>query len=121
MSAAAIPYTQTQKSFSFKFLLFAGLLLLAAMLYGTHAIERHGEDALAVRECVERGGGIELWYNPETMRQAEVCLMPDGKFGVQVSRFNREVTSFVKDKLQRIDQVHVYLRNRGYELIYRAH
>ena len=89
-------------------------IALAAIVYGTHALERHGTDAEAVRRCIENGGTLETWTNPQTWRQADICRLPDGRFGIMISRFEREVTSFTKDKLRRLEQVRHYLANRGY-------
>ncbi|RPJ39271.1 MAG: hypothetical protein EHM35_02760 [Planctomycetaceae bacterium] len=96
------------------FLLVIVVLAALGLVYGTHAVEQHGVNALAVRACVENGGTLETWENPETFRQASICLLPDGRFGVMIHRFGREVTSFVKDKLRSLDQVRRYLSNRGY-------
>ena len=82
---------------------------------GAHAVQRHGEDALAVRECLDRQGQIELWFNPATGRHARVCQLQD-KFGIQIVRADKEITSFIKEKMKRLDQVHTYLVNRGYLL-----
>lgn len=99
----------------FLFLLFVLALAFAALVYGTHAVERHGSDATAVRRCLENGGGIENWFNPETNREATICQLQDGRYGIQIHRFGREVTSFIKNKLRRLDQVQRYLSNRGYQ------
>lgn len=114
MSAAiAIPQAATPSRKPLAFLALLGLVL-AAILYGTHAVERHGTDAELVRRCVENGGTLETWTNPQTWRQADICRLPDGRFGIMISRFEREVTSFAKDKLRRLEQVRQYLANRGY-------
>ena len=90
-------------------------ILAMAVVYGSHAVIKHGIEAEQVRECINKGGGIQLWKNSDTGRQAEVCLLPDGKFGVQVTRFKKEVTSFIKNKMTRIEQVENYLKNSGYK------
>jgi putative hemolysin len=88
-----------------------------AVLYGAHAVQRHGKAAEAVRRCIEQGGGIEVWFNYETNRRAEICRMPDGKLGLQISRYGREVTSFIKGLPNELAKVRHYLSNRGYEPI----
>ena len=44
----------------------------------------------------------------------EVCALPSGKYGIHVTRFGREITSFVKNKLTKLSQVERYLENSGY-------
>ena len=38
-----------------------------------HAIDRHGRDALLVSECLNNNGPLQIWFNPETGRHAEIC------------------------------------------------
>jgi hypothetical protein len=95
----------------------APLLLLAALLlaviYGTHAVARHGTEADAVRECMSSNGPIQRWRYPDNNRIVSVCQLPDGKFGIQVTERLREVTSYIKNRMSRLEQVETYLRNRG--------
>lgn len=90
----------------------------AVVLYQAHAIIKHGMEAIAVRECIANGGALELWANPDTGRQAEVCQLANGKYGIHVTRFGREVTSFIKNKLTKLSQVERYLQNVGYTRLY---
>ena len=94
--------------------LLLAVIVAAAVVYGSHAVAKHGTDAEQVRRCVENGWTLQLWHNPTTGRQAEVCALPSGKYGIQISRFGREITSFVKNKLTRLSQVERYLENSGY-------
>lgn len=94
--------------------LLAGLALMAITL-SDHAVERHGADALLVRQCMNDRPPIETWFHPSTGRQASICQIDDGRFGIQIEEAGREVTSFVKEKLRHIDQVRRYLVNRGYQ------
>lgn len=92
------------------------LILFAAVLYGVHALVRHGEDALDVRQCIERHGPVQTWQKPDG-RIVLVCRLEDGRYGVQVRErggaVEREITSFVKSKLRSLRQVEQYLRNSG--------
>ena len=115
MTAIACPAPRTFNPLP---LLLALLVLVAAIIYGTHAIEKHGSQAQAVRDCIANGGTMQLWVNPQTGRQAEVCQLPTGKFGIHVTRYGREVTSFIKNKLTKISQVERYLENVGYKRLY---
>ena len=93
-------------------LLLACLIVLAG-IYGVHAIEKHGEDAALVRSCIEQQGPAETWVNPLTGRSAWLCWTPDG-WGVQIRIGEQEITSFVKNKLSKLQDVYRYLINRGY-------
>lgn len=99
----------TNKGFIF-ILLFAvigGLVLFSL----AHAMERHGNDAVAV--CNQPP--IMQLINPATDRQAHICSMPDGKFGVRiVAKDGDVITAFVKEKMKSVEDVVRYLNNRGY-------
>jgi len=112
---ATIYQTPGTSSRLFVFILLCAVAtVLLAVLYGSHATEKHGDAAVMVRECIERGGEIERWLNPDTRREAVICEVKPGKYGIQIQRFEREVTSFIKDKLRNLEQVRRYLINRGY-------
>ena len=89
------------------------VIVAVAVVYGTHAVIRHGTQAEQVREWVERNGPIQRWNYPDNNRIVSVCQMDDGKFGIQVTERTREITSFVKNRMRDIRQVEAYLRNRG--------
>ena len=92
-------------------------LIVAAITYQTHAVQRHGSEAQTVRECLSRNGAIEKWMNFDNGRQALICQVRDGLWGIQIRKNNREITSFLKNKLTRIDQVYQYLVNQGYRFV----
>ena len=94
--------------------LVAGLYFVTA---NSHALERHGVSAEDAAYCFSGGGAVQLSAtNPANGRCATVASMltrfyvriqgPDGK----------DITMFCKEKMQCIDQVKQYLRNRGYEI-----
>lgn len=104
-----------------------GKLLLMALVLATgviaffspgmrHAIQRHGEDAIAVSHCLNKHGAMQIWENKETGRQAEICQVGPNKFGIRISTNDLKdtITQFIKNKLTRIEQVEKYLANRGY-------
>ena len=104
------------RQFSFvKLLLFAAIA--GSVVLGVHAVTKHGNDARQVRECLDQGWELQLWYNPDLDRYIRVCMIQDGRFGLQVvesiSGKYREITSFVKNKLRTIQQVEKYLTNGG--------
>ena len=105
----------------FAMLLMARALPLDVSYVQSHAVERHGEAALTVRECLSKNGAMQVWYNHDTGRLANVCKMADKKFGIQILKEGEgvweEITSFCKEKMTRIDQIEQYLRNTGYTKI----
>jgi hypothetical protein len=85
----------------------------------THPLEKHGEEAVAVNACIDHGGELAEWVNPDTHRRLKLCQISEGKYsgkyGVQILEENSEwVTSFVKGKMTKLDQVLQYLVNAGY-------
>ncbi len=91
----------------------------AVELSSSHAVERHGNSAYAVRNCLNDKGAMQTWYNPATGRTARVCAIGEFTFGIQilenVNGTLKEVTAFVKDKMVRVEQVANYLKNAGYQ------
>ena len=103
------------------FLLLMTLALAAGVIafYGSgmrHAVDRHGEDAFKVSRCLSENGALQIWFNPDTRRHAEVCQIAPGRFGIRISvnDLKDTITQFVKNKISRIEQVEHYLINRGY-------
>lgn len=82
--------------------------------YNNHAVEKHGTEAELVRKCLNDFGGVHMFYNPNTQRFAEICFMESGKFGIQITEEENEVTSFIKNKMSTLKQVITYLKNTGY-------
>ena len=81
----------------------------------THADIRHGGEAQLVRDCLNNVGPTMTLHNPITHRSAEICKIDFNLWGVYIQEENGdEVTSFVKNKMTRLDQVLQYLSNRGY-------
>ena len=89
-----------------------------AVVQSEHAVIKHGFSAVDVRQCLDKKGALQIWVNPETGRRANLCKLDNQTFGLQIVQQRdgiwREVTSFIKDKMTRIDQVMQYLRNCGY-------
>lgn len=111
-------YEETPSTFGrFFILLFAALtvtIIMAAIAYNDHAVERHGAAAGLVRQCMSSNGPAETWLNPSNGREAHICEIDEGLYGIQIEEDGREVTSFIKEKFSRIDQVRQYLINGGY-------
>ena len=92
-------------------------IMFAAVIYGPHAAARHGGLAVEIRDCVSRGGTMETWMNPDTGRQANICQLANGMFGVQICKGNNEITCIPKEKMSKLEQVYQYLKNRGYKFV----
>lgn len=97
--------------------LIAGVIAFSSGM--SHALERHGHDAILVSKCLQRGGEIQRWFNPVTGRHAQVCQIDPEKFGLRISTNDLKdtVTQFIKNKMRRIEQVERYLTNGGYTRI----
>ncbi len=118
---ATLTLQRSQLNFPWKL---AGILVLlaTAVILGMHAVEKHGSEAEAVRSCMSRQGPTQVWSKPDG-RQIWVCIMPDGKFGLQVNWTDEagkvhEITSFIKSKFQRWSQLYQYLKNCGATRVY---
>lgn len=120
-------YTYQKNNTSRKFLLLIILALIISFLamkvstetfslitYNNHATEKHGNEAELVRKCLNDFGGIHKFFNPNTNRYAEICFMEAGKFGIQITEDENEITSFIKNKMSTLKQVLYYLENTGY-------
>lgn len=89
--------------------------VFAAVAVSSHAVERHGMLSYHAAQCYERPE-IKM-YNPTTGRTAFVCLTERGWGVYIVNRLGENVTSFVKEKAKRLEQVIKYLQNAGYEFV----
>jgi len=111
----------------FFLLILAALVLAFAPVLGqvvtdySHGELKHGPAALTVRQCIDQNGPMQVWQNPANGRQARVCELAPGLFGVQIiEQVNgkwQELTSFAKSKMSCIDQVDKYLANVGYQIL----
>jgi hypothetical protein len=71
--------------------------------YQPHAEEKHGADALAIRQCLkEKEGADEIWRNSDRKTFYLWCQLPDGRWGFMaivqdaVDRLWYESTAFIK-------------------------
>lgn len=121
MATQTMTYKNVDYHSPLKPLIFLAIIVLAASAcaYGVHAVEKHGHDAAAVRHCLENNDPLQKWVKMTDGRVFLVCLLEDGRFGVQIrTEFEeREITSYifraskgVKVKLCQLEQ---YLRNVG--------
>lgn len=82
-----------------------------------HAALKHGVSAEDAAFCFSGGGELQLSAtNPANGRCATVALMVS-RFFIRIQEPDgHDVTMFCKEKMQCIEQVKQYLRNRGYEI-----
>ena len=116
--STTLPYRGYQPGGHKKTLIWIILFMIVGLMV-SHAVIRHPKDAESVRNCISNGGTVEKWHNPETGRVAIVCQLEPKLFGVQIianiDNTWQEITAFIKNKLTRIEQVHRYLKNTGYQ------
>jgi hypothetical protein len=61
------------------------LFLLAAVALSTHAVVKHGSEALAIHRCIENNGPMQTWKSTvEDDVFYELCELPDGRVGMRV-------------------------------------
>ena len=77
-----------------------------------HAIERHGAEAQAVLQCSNQKAPLQIWKKDD--RHAIVLCMDDGKFALHIKCGDKTITAFIKNKMQRLEQIAKYLENRMY-------
>jgi hypothetical protein len=101
----------------FAALVVIGLAITSAqVVYGTHAVERHGVTVVDdVRNCLSNNGPAMTLHNPDTGRDASVCEISPGVWGVMITAADHEITAFKKDKMSKLNQVIRYLNNAGYQ------
>lgn len=85
-----------------------------SVIYGNHAIERHGDQALQIRQRLETGGPVLQVQHPVSGRIARACQI-EGRYGIQILEPDgeHEVTTF-KNKSETLEQLKRYLRNAGF-------
>jgi hypothetical protein len=116
MTTLAI-HQEQQSNFRPILLLIILAIALISVTYGAHAIARHGMEARVARECAERPDYI--FHNPQLNRWGYVCMTTSGKWGVVIlSETGKEITSFIKNKLNKLSDVIRYMQNGGYEFLH---
>lgn len=106
---------------SIAILLFTAILIMASAIaassYSQHATVKHGDDAEAVRQCMNERGPVAHLYSSTNGRHYFVCQLDEALFGISVMVKDgmqwREITSFSKSKMHTLEQVIKYLNNSG--------
>lgn len=103
-----------------------GVVLMAKINPSAHSIAKHGAaTAYTAARCMDNNvtPPNQKWFylrqkEGEKDRWAIVCKLPNGKFGVNIiDNDGKSITSFIKDKMKRIEQVTGYLANQDYLLV----
>jgi hypothetical protein len=93
------------------------VLLVVVGVTMSHAITKHGENAIRVSDCMDNKGPVQEWYNAGNGHTIYICQIEPNVFGIDVlfqrdGRWER-LTSFVKEKLKTLADVERYMRNSG--------
>lgn len=91
------------------------LFAVAVMLFGMmHAIERHGEDAVLVKQCYDNGHVLTKWKKPDG-RFMYGCELPGQVcFGVVVTEGDPEqVVTCFKNKSKTLEKLFRYFLNQN--------
>lgn len=95
--------------------LIIAMILIALAVVSMHALAKHGQAAVVASQCADFPQ-VRM-ENPINGRIAFICLTDSG-WGVAITERNGQpVTSFLREKAKRLEQVIRYLRNGGYELV----
>ena len=110
-----MPLTQSRHRNPLVPALVCAALVVLAVTYAAHAVERHGSDAEAIRKCLENKPPSMELQNPLTGRIALICWTNE-KYGIQIvdRTKTQEITSFFDKGSKTIEQVVRYLFNAGY-------
>jgi hypothetical protein len=96
-------------------------IVIVAIVFGAHAIIKHGADAQLVRQCMSEGRNIQTWED-SFGRKIQVCEIEPGLWGLMVSeRVDgawKEVTSFVKRNAKTLADVEHYISNSRAVLVW---
>jgi len=95
-------------------------VVVAAVAVGTalsHADLKHGSEAATVRQYLDNGNRIEVWWNPSNAHRIELCQVDKDLYGLRVLKNVdgkwEEITAFLKSKMSNLSQVEQYLTNSG--------
>ena len=112
--------TYPQRNFSITPILLTAVVVITALaiVCNLHADVKHGEAATIAGSICHQQPEIRF-YNPALNRFMDVCRV-DGKWALWIFRQNPDgsqdnITSFVKEKMTRVEQVIKYAHNAGYE------
>jgi putative hemolysin len=73
-----------------------GMALIVA-LPQSHAVEKHGADAVAIRKCLQDKGPLKVFKS--TVEQGvfyQICQLPDGRVGLQVVKWAKDLGQWIE-------------------------
>lgn len=84
----------------------------------SHAMERHPETAMLVRDCFTQKGAYATFQVEKNKRYIRICLIDQQTIGFQVvdivGKIAKERTAYIKDNMRSIQQVLDDMWNKGY-------
>jgi putative hemolysin len=90
-------------------------IIVLAVTLSYHAVVTHGDEAVAVKNCIENGGTIQKWHTQDT--KITVCLMEGtrakGKFGLFFEKISNPENNTAFTKGDSLWKVVDYLKRMG--------
>ena len=91
------------------------LALAAAILLATygpvivqqHAVDRHGADAEAIRNCLKQNGAYQTWFDKKSGTFYFLCQLADGRWGLQA------VVEDIVDGLKALVEKTAFIKGTG--------
>ncbi|KKK73628.1 hypothetical protein LCGC14_2891940 [marine sediment metagenome] len=66
-------------------IIFLMMVLAVSVLVSDHAVKKHGDDALAIRSCLDTKGEYQIWKSKTDLNKFfRICELEPGMFGLQV-------------------------------------
>ena len=101
MTTLVIPQKQNNLLKNLLIAILIAILAAVAVETCTHAVAKHGNEALNIRDCLGKNGEFQVWKSLQFDNQFfRICDLGKGKFGLQIVRLEngvwREVTAFIK-------------------------
>jgi hypothetical protein len=84
MASISLTLQQPRRLFPFSFFIVLLLILAAVVVVvQSHAVQRHGEEAEAIRKCLDNNGPFQIWraFDGETFYR--LCQLDDERWGLQ--------------------------------------
>jgi len=99
MNANALTYRRISAPSPFPILIafFATLVFFAGIILSAHAFERHGEEAVSIRRCLDNNGPVMVYKHKYESTWYLLCHLKDSRFGIQsVTEDGHEKTAFIR-------------------------
>lgn len=113
---AALPRFSLLLFLAMAFGMFAALMPALEVPLSMHALERHGQDAVSAKECLQRGDALHYW-NPLKSRHAVACWLEDQhRWGIVIlDAALIVITAFVTNKWRKKKWLDEYMNRKGYQ------